>query len=182
MNAPRRLDEPSARLVAEKIAQLSSEEGLHELGVLLDRFPDDARLLFLRGSLQADVRNYEAAAADFGLSVEKDPAFHIARFQYGLLLLCLDRPERARQVWEPLEALGDDDGLLLFKRGLCSLIDGDVERGVATLQAGQRANAAFPPLNGDIQQLIDRAKAQTDAAQSPGEDHLLLGTYRKGFN
>jgi tetratricopeptide (TPR) repeat protein len=182
MNAPRRLDEPSARLVAENIAQLSSEEGLHELGVLLDKFPDDARLLFLRGSLHADVRDYEAAATDFGRSVEKDPAFHIARFQYGLLLLCLDRTERARQVWEPLDALNDDDCLLLFKRGLCALIDGDVERGVATLQAGQRANAAFPPLNGDIQQLIDRARAQTDAAQAPGEEHLLLGTYRKGFN
>ncbi len=96
---------------------MSSEDGLKELDTLVQAFPDDARLHFLHGSLNADLKNYEKAVEDFGRSVEMDPDFHIARFQYGLLLFCLDRQQAALEAWASLEALDDDDCLLLFKRG-----------------------------------------------------------------
>ncbi len=63
------------------------------------------------------------------------------------------------------------------------MVQGEIEQGLAYLEAGQRANSAFPPLTADIQLIIERARAQTseDAGLTSAE-HLLLGSYLKTIN
>ena len=180
MSERRSLGDEQLRQVAVSLSGLPSEEGIGRLDDLTETYPEDAKLFFLRGSLHADIKQYDAALQDFGRSTSLDPGFAIARFQYGLLLLFSGDDGKAREVWALLDRLDEDDCLSLFKRGLCALADGRRDEGFALLKAGQHSNLAFPPLNADMQLILDRA-VQGDGLQAAFPDtretHVLLKGY-----
>lgn len=171
-------EESLAMEIAQSIAGLNPAQAMAEVNRAISVAPDNARLYFLRGSLHAEARDYTSAVADFRRSTSLDDSFSIATFQLGLLLLCLGDRFEAQRAWHPLERLPESDCLRLFQRGL-SMIDERPAEGIACLEAGQSSNTRYPPLNHDMQVIIDRARALRDVSilQGNEETHVLLSGY-----
>lgn len=131
-------------------------------------YPRDPRIAFLLGSIFAGERRYEEAHAAMARAVELDPAFHIARFQLGLLDYTSGEPERAARMWDPLGGLPQQDPLRLFAEGLNLLARDDRAAGVARLREGMAANLDNPPLNQDMHRLIEALNA-LESGQSESE-------------
>ena len=179
----RQCDPNTLQQIVARVSASEDDEALVVLDQALAEWPEDARLRFLRGSIQAQSAQYDIAMKDFETAVTLDPEFDIARFQLGLLHLTSGRPGRALRVWERLDRLDDTDCLKLFKTGLAYLIDDRFEDCVRLLQAGISNNSQFPPLNRDMQMVIDRLHAHhavVSESEVKSEDpsmHVLLSGY-----
>lgn len=173
-------DTETLQRVAEHVAARDVADAICVVDRVIKEFPRDARLRFLRGSLCAEAKDYDAALKDFDGAVQLDPQLAIARFQSGLLLLCLGHADEARRVWAPLDLLKDGNCLRIFKRGLCFLMDEQLAESVAILKVGQKANRSFLPLNTDMQLLINLATSRLESSgNQPAEEgiHVLLSGY-----
>jgi tetratricopeptide (TPR) repeat protein len=189
MNDLTPLCDPAAlNALVAAVAGTGDAAALHLLDDALVRWPTDGRLHFLRASLLAETGRLDDAATGFAAALAHDPTLHIARFQLGLLLLSSSHTEAGLRVWEPLDALDPADPLHLFRRGLIALTAERYPEAIDLLRQGIAVNAAFPPLNRDMQGLIDRASAQLAPASAaaplpdqpaPTENarHLLLAEY-----
>jgi tetratricopeptide (TPR) repeat protein len=189
MNDLTPLCDPAAlNALVAAVAGADDAAALHLLDDALVRWPTDGRLHFLRASLLAETGRFDAAATGFAAALAHDPTLHIARFQLGLLLLSSSHTEAGLRVWEPLDALDPADPLHLFRRGLTALTAERYPEAIDLLRQGIAVNAAFPPLNRDMQGVIDRASAQlvpASAAAPPPDQpapaesarHLLLAEY-----
>ena len=61
-------------------------------------------------------------------------------------------------AWVPLDALGEDDPLFVFKRGLVHLIQDEFAESIENLERGIQINALYPTLNTDMQKFADKAR------------------------
>lgn len=129
---------------------LSGTQGPEILPPLLERYPDDPRLRFLLGSLQAAARDYAAAKTSFAAALDLAPDYAIARFQLGLLHYTSGETDQAEALWGPLADLAQDDPLRLFAQGLVLVQHGEMADGVACLETGLALNGGNPPLNANI--------------------------------
>ena len=147
---------PEDRLAPALAAMSDNDERAVGLfSELAESYPSDARLPFLRGSMLASLQRYdEACEALFG-SVRIAPGFLIARFQLGLLLLTCGRPVEALEIWGPLQLLPADHYLRVFAQGLQSMARDEFDVAVSTLGRGITLNQEIPPLNRDMQMVID---------------------------
>jgi tetratricopeptide (TPR) repeat protein len=141
------------------------QRGLERLDALLLDYGADARLHFLRGSILAGLKRYEAAIAAIGKAVELDPDFAAARFQLGFLHYTSGDPQTAEQVWRPLAGLPETAPPRLFAQGLVQLARDEIEAGIATLEQGMALNHENPPMNGDMRLLINTIRQQLANAQ-----------------
>lgn len=146
---------------------LSGAAGVEAIDAALVEAPGDPRLHFLRGSVLAGDRRYDEARIAITRAVDMAPDFAIARFQLGFLEFTSGEAGRAGQTWAPLQALPQDDALRLFATGLMRLPADDIEGAVAALRLGIAANTQNPPLNRDMQMLIDELLSD---APPPGGD------------
>src|SRR5438067_6569596 len=89
---------------------------------LLDEYPDDGRLHFLRGSLLAGIGRSIEALPSLRRAVELAPDLAIARFQLGFFLLTSGEAGEALEVWGPLALLPNGHYLRYFVGGLTHLI------------------------------------------------------------
>jgi len=171
---------PSAlETLVESIATDDCATAMRHLDNALAHWPTDARLHFLRASLLAETQHFDEAATAFAAALAHDPALHIARFQLGLLLLSSSHTEAALRIWTPLDALEPTDPLLLFRHGLSALVGERYADAIDLLRQGIRVNKAFPPLNSDMQRVIDRAAALlvTPSVTSDAARQALLAGY-----
>lgn len=171
-------DDAIARLAA--IASDDDQAGLAEADRLIRSHPDDPRLHFLKGSLLAALTQYEAGEAAMTQAVAIAPGYEIARFQLGLLQLSSGKPAAAETSLAPLTDLADDNPLKIFADGLMLLMRDQLAAAIDRLRAGIAANATYPPLDRDMQMLIDETQAKLDEAR--GEEPMsstqqLLQTY-----
>ena len=149
---------------------------MRELEILLGDFPKDPRLHFLRGSLLAGRQDYAAARACMRLAVDLAPDYHVARFQLGFLLLTSGEPHAAQEAWGPLHALHKENHLRLFVEGLCHLIRDEFAQTIECLEKGIACNLENPPMNHDMQLIIDKARGRRggeDASAASSVDLLL---------
>ena len=164
------------------VATVADAEGaiaMSQLDMALTRWPTDARLHFLRASLLAEAQRFDEAVTAFAAALAHDPELHIARFQLGLLLLSSNHTEAALRVWAPLDTLDPTDPLLLFRRGLSALIGDRYAEAIDLLRQGINLNEAFPPLNRDIQGVIDRVTVLLAMPPATFDDarQMLLSGY-----
>ena len=145
-----------------------------DLGTLLDRYPSDPRLHFLQGSLLAGARDYGTARQAMARALELAPDFEIARFQLGFLEFTSGEPERAAASWTALGELADEHPLRLFSEGLMCLTSDDIPGGIALLRRGMAVNEANPPLNRDMQLLIDALSEAQASSEPTSETELLM--------
>ena len=155
-------DDAIARLVA--IASDDDQAGLAEADTLIRAHPGDPRLHFLKGSLLAALTRYEAGEAAMAHAVQIAPEYEIARFQLGLLQLSSGKPAAAETSLAPLIALADDNPLKIFAEGLVLLMRDQLAAATDRLGDGIALNTDFPPLNRDMQMLIDETRAKLNEA------------------
>lgn len=183
MAKPELEDRDAMHELARRVAALDGQDAIAAVSEALRGSPGSAKLHFLRGSLFAEDGDYAKALADFQAATDLAPDFAIARFQLGLLELSLGKSDRAKSVWAPLDQLAENDCLRLFKQGLCQIADERLQEGVEWLRAGLQVNQSFPPLNRDMQLLIDRAEERLQKGEDRAVDeglHVLLAGYLGG--
>lgn len=170
-----------------QIAAGDTMAGVAAIDSALARYPEDARLHFLKGSMLIGEKRFIAAHSALTAAVQLDPDFHIARFQLGFFELTSGEAQTALATWEPLRVLPSDHHLKIFVEGLEHLIADRFEQCVATLRSGMALNTENLPLNADMQLIIDRCIEILGGASSPtsGDDDaisatsLLLGAGRR---
>jgi tetratricopeptide (TPR) repeat protein len=149
---------------------------------LLAAYPQDPRLHFLRGSLLAGIGRPIEALSALRKAVELAPDFTIARFQLGFFQLTSGEAVDALSTWGPLALLPQGHYLRSFVGGLTYLIRDEFPQAVEQLRLGIAANDENPPLNRDMQLIIDRIG---DITAATGEDSnsatsFLLGQFTGG--
>jgi hypothetical protein len=97
----------------------------------------------------------------------------------------------ASATWKPLEALPESDPYLHFKRGLEYLVHDEFSLCEEAIAKGVQLNTVNPPLNQDMQRIVDEVKARTQpaaaaaaaaAAGSEQSEHVLLSAYTRTRN
>ncbi len=150
---------------------------------MIDEYPNDPRLHFLRGSILANSEHLVEAHSSMQKAVELAPEFHIARFQLGFFELSSGEPQAALENWQPLNALPDRHYLKSFVVGLTFLIQDEFEQCVSNLRRGILSNQENPPLNHDMQLIIDKCNdilsegSSEDREESISSTSLLLNQF-----
>jgi Flp pilus assembly protein TadD len=152
---------------------------------LIDTYPEDPRLHFLRGSALAGMGRAIEAHAALSRAVELAPEFILARFQLGFFELTSGEAGRALATWGPLDAIPQDHYLAHFVRGLRHLIRDEFASAIAALRDGQAVNTENPPLNRDMQLIIDECTPLAEGAAPAHLDEasatsVLLGQFGSG--
>ncbi|MDR3508025.1 MAG: hypothetical protein P4L64_09030 [Caulobacteraceae bacterium] len=168
-------------LAAVETVRRDETQGLTQIDHLLNAYPMDPRLQFLRGSILAGLKRYEEAHAAMARAVAIAPLFAVARFQLGFLELSSGQASAALATWAPLQDLPPEDPLRVFAIGLGHLIRDEFGPAIETLRAGIALNTQNLPINHDMQLIIDKALeavAAQDAQSEPiSSAHLLLQQY-----
>jgi len=151
---------------------------------MIEAYPNDGRLQFLRGSILAGSGRPIEAHLSLSRAVEIDPGFTLARFQLGFFELTSGEVARALATWEPLSALPEDHYLHFFVAGLTHLIHDRFAETIAALESGIAINEENLPLNGDMQLIIDRCRtltpANAPAADEASATSFLLDQFGRG--
>jgi tetratricopeptide (TPR) repeat protein len=147
------------------------------LAELIGAFPEDARLHFLLGSALAGEGRHIEAHASLSRAVALAPDFAIARFQLGLFELTSGEAANALQTWGRLDLLPDGHYLRKLVDGLRALIRDDFDGAIEGLRQGIALNQENPPLNRDMQMLIDKCLeviASSDDDSTAGSETALI--------
>lgn len=132
---------------------------------LIADYPDDPRLHFLRGSVLASIGRPIEALPALRKAVELAPDFAIARFQLGFFQLTSGEAANALSTWGPLALLPEQSYLRMFVAGLTHLIRDEFEEAIVQLRAGIAANDENPPLNRDMQLIVEQTSALAAGAR-----------------
>lgn len=149
----------------------NSDEGDHsDIDTMLMKFPDDARLHFLKGSTLAGNGRALEAHRSLSRAVEIAPDFAIARFQLGFFELTSGEAGIALETWAPLDTLDGRHYLRYFVEGLRALIADHFADCITALEAGIAVNQENIPLNNDMKLIIDQCSDLVKGAEGdPGE-------------
>jgi tetratricopeptide (TPR) repeat protein len=157
-------DEEMGQLLSAMSASAPDELALAER--LIDAYPEDPRLQFLRGSMLAGRGRPIEAHAALTRAVQLAPDFALARFQLGFFELTSGEAARALTTWEPLQELPADHYLARFVAGLRHLVHDRFGETIAALEAGIAVNDENLPLNRDMQLIIDECRSLARDAPS----------------
>jgi tetratricopeptide (TPR) repeat protein len=142
----------------------------------------NAKVRFLLGAEHAQIGLFDRAAEEMTAALKLDPGLVPARFQLGLLYLVHARVEESAAVWKGLDSLPENDPYLHFKRGLEALARDDFAGCEESLKRGLALNTSNPPLNRDMQKILDdvaaRAGGRPQPAASEESAHVLLSAYK----
>lgn len=142
----------------ELVAAMTSDDGsdLVRVDRLINRYPDDPRLQFLRGSILAGIGRPIEALPALQRAVDLAPDFAIARFQLGFFQLTSGEAANTLGTWGPLALLPDDHYLRKFVTGLTYLIRDEFRDAERLLKEGIVANTENSPLNRDMQLIVEQ--------------------------
>lgn len=151
-------------------AMKSDDAGaLQRVDRLIARYGEDGRLHFLRGSILASIGRPIEALPALKTAVELAPDLAIARFQLGFFQLTSGEAAAALESWGPLALLPDDNYLRKFVAGLTYLIRDEFAQALALLREGIAGNDENPPLNRDIQLIVNQVSELQASAGAPGD-------------
>ena len=159
------------------VQALSAGDDVRPIDAALGDCPMDPRLHFLRGSVLAGGRRYPEAREAMARAVDLAPDYVIARFQLGFLEFTSGEAALAGATWAPLQALPVEHALRQFAEGLMRLPADDIDGAISRLQRGIEANDEVPPLNRDMQLLIDellKSRSPSPDDEPTSETQMLL--------
>jgi hypothetical protein len=119
-----------------------------------DLAPGEGMPHFLMASEHAADGRIEAAERAFANAVLLAPAFHLARYQLGLLQFSSERAGAALVTWQPLLDLPGGQALGHFVRGFAALARDGFEVALQQFQQGLACSEAQPALAADIERVI----------------------------
>ena len=160
----------------EEIAELAealeadSRGDLAEIDTLLQRYPEDPRLHFMKGSVHIGAGQHVKAHKALSRAVELQPEFHIARYQLGFFELTSGEADAALSTWGPLLRLPEDNYLRHFVEGLTHLIRDEFNPAIERMRSGIALNQENAPLNGDIQLLMEQTERLARGNITSGDD------------
>ena len=167
--------------------QGNDRDVLEQVDTLAARYPQDARLHFMRGSILAGRGRAVEAHAALAKAVALAPDFPIARYQLGFFELTSGEVDNALATWGPLLRLPEDHYLRQFVEGMAHLVRDEFAEAIARMEAGMARNQENPPLNADIRLLIAECEklARGEAAAMPADSDqsltsLILGQFGAG--
>lgn len=155
----------------ELVAALSApgSDDLAPIDTLLQRYPDDPRLHFMRGSVLAGMSDNIKAHAALSRAVEIAPEYAIARYQLGFFELTSGEADKALATWGPLLRAPKDNYLRVFVEGMVHVIRDEFTQAFARFEKGISLNEENIPMNADIELLMRELKAKMDAG-AVGQD------------
>jgi tetratricopeptide (TPR) repeat protein len=153
-----------------RASSLPRQDQLPQIEALLGRYPEDPRLHFLYGSTLISAGRIIEAHSSLSRAVELAPDFSIARFQLGLFQLTSGEANAALATFGPLDRLPDAHYVRAFVDGLRCLIRDDFAGTIENLRRGITLNSENPPLNNDMQMIIDRCQPLLAGAAQDGAD------------
>lgn len=140
---------------------------------------------FLAGSEHAAAGDIVQAERELANAVLLAPAFHLARYQLGLLQFSSERAAAALVTWQPLVALAAHECLGHFVRGFsCLASDGFVEA-LGHFRQGMGCEDLLPAVAADAQKVIDaleRLVTPSGDQGTPSVTHVLLSAYARGLH
>ncbi|MEM1051670.1 MAG: hypothetical protein AAGI28_06190 [Pseudomonadota bacterium] len=157
--------------IEQLVATLSAPDAddLAPIDTLLQRYPDDPRLHFMRGSVLAGQSEHIKAHEALSRAVEIAPDYAIARYQLGFFELTSGEADRALATWGPLLRAPKDNYLRVFVEGMVHVIRDEFAEAIAKFEQGITLNQENLPMNGDIELLMRELKAKMDAGtDGPG--------------
>ncbi|WP_164115904.1 hypothetical protein [Sphingorhabdus sp. Alg239-R122] len=166
----------------EEITQLlqavQSDNGndVAAIDTLLEEYPQDPRLHFLRGSVLASGNRLVEAYESMQQAVEIAPDFVIARFQLGFFELSSGNAQSAMGNWKPLEDLPEDHYIRRFVRGLVHMIHDEFDSAITELRQGIALNQENPPLNHDMQLIIDKTADLASSAEQGSKSEQAISS------
>ena len=181
-------DEELLHLAIEASRKQRHGDAIQYLKDAAEKAPRNARVRFLLGAEHAQIGLLDRAQEEMTAALAIDPSLVPARFQLGLLFLVRARVDEAAEAWKPLDSLPETDPYLHFKRGLEHLVRDEFERCKSAIAEGMRLNTSNPPLNQDMQRIVDEVgsrtqpDATTPAAEPDRRGHLLLSAYTRTQN
>lgn len=137
-----------------KAVEGARDDGLAAVALLLERYPGDPRLHFMRGSILAGQKQPLEAHAALSRAVELAPDFHLARYQLGFFELTSGEVDRALSTWGPLLRLPAEAPLRLFVEGLTHMVRDEFPEAIGRMREGIARNRENEPLNNDVRLLI----------------------------
>jgi tetratricopeptide (TPR) repeat protein len=143
---------------------------------LIEAYPKDPRLYFLKGSILAGAQRYEQGRLEMRRAVEIAPAFHLARFQLGFLEFTSGLPIEAAETWAPLLHLDENAAFRRLVLGLNSLARDEFQEAERQIRQGMEANSEYPLINGDMQLLLDEIDRQLNSPAEEAEAELQVHT------
>ncbi|WP_152616371.1 tetratricopeptide repeat protein [Sphingomonas sp. ERG5] len=136
--------------------QSDDQDDLLRADRLIEAYPTDPRLHFLRGSILASIGRPIEALPSLKQAVSIAPDFAIARFQLGFFQLTSGEAVDALTTWGPIALLPDGHYLRFFVGGLTHLIRDEFDEAITRLNEGIAVNDENPALNGDMQLIISQ--------------------------
>jgi len=144
-----------------------NEKAILYLKHALTQDPDNARLHYFLGAQHAEIGMYDRAVEEMAKAVDIDPGLETAHFQLGLLHATSARIAEAEQAWKPLDQLGEEHPLYLFKTGLLHLTRNEFDQATTLLTRGIELNQANPDLNRDMLRILNDIQKVSPAAANP---------------
>ena len=176
---------PVVQQAMQASAAGNTETAMQLLRSAINEHPGDALPHFLMGAEHAQARQIAEAEAAYAQAVLLAPGFDMARFQLGLLQFTSGRSAVALLTWQPLFALPTTNALQRFVSAFGALAQDRLAKAVDFCREGMALNHENPPLNADMQLLIDRI-AQLQGTERASEvdavgdnAHVLLANYRQ---
>jgi tetratricopeptide (TPR) repeat protein len=176
---------PIVQQALQASAAGNTEAALQLLRSAINELPGDALPHFLMGAEHAQAQQIAEAEAAYAQAVLLAPGFDMARFQLGLLQFTSGRTMVALVTWQPLFNLPPTHALQRFVSAFGALTQGRLADAAEFCRLGMTLNHDNPPLNVDMQLLIDRiaqlqiTTQESDAVPSADNAHVLLANYRQ---
>jgi tetratricopeptide (TPR) repeat protein len=140
-----------------------TQKSIGILKAAIEQSPDDARMWYMLGTLYTNIGIYDKAAQNMEKALQIDSDYAIARFHLGLLQLMSGDRNLAEITWSPLDSLGEEHYLTLFKAGLLDIANEDIEQGILLIRQGINKNQVVESLNEDMQTVIEHASLSMQA-------------------
>lgn len=147
-----------------QLAVLDSGAGRHDTAIVklkqaIVSDPGNARAHYMLGAEHAEIGLLDRAIAEMTHAVDLDPGLETAHFQLGLLHYTQGNLELATQRWRPLDGLGEQHALYLFKDGLLKLGHSELKAAEQQLsQASQASQGLTAPLRADIGKVLGNVR------------------------
>lgn len=168
------------------------EEAIRHLKQAIDLAPMNAKAYYMLGAEHAEIGMFDRAVEEMAKAVKLDPSLITASFQLGLLHITSGRVAEAKAAWQPLDKLGDNNPIYLFKKGMLDLAEDKFDDARQALEKGISLNKANEALNVDMRRMLEKIMAAQQKTSSIGaaasgkgategkpSTHVLVSTYRQ---